>query len=189
MDTYYPINYDKSIKKQRLVYDLNLTVIWSYIVCYFNAIVLFAIISVLLGWLFSSNSIGTTYFSVIVLFLAIVLLLFLATNFILLNKTVKIDGIEKEANKNDMITVLSQYFELNNLDTNQKDIIRDVRRSRPMKLGRVVTCLFDDNLVFLNITRLERYNTFSPLSCLFNYYKCKRIAKKFQELQSASPYK
>ena len=188
MDTYYPINYDKSIKKRRLIYDLSLTVIWSYILCYFNAVVLLAMISVLSDWLFSNNSIGTTYFLVAVFFL-VILIFFLTTNFILLNRTIKIDGIEKEANKNDMVTVLEQYYKLNNLDTNQDNMIRDARLSRSMRLGRVVTCLFDGHSVFLNITRLERYNTFSPLSCVFNYYKCKRIAKKFQKLQSTTPYK
>jgi len=184
MNTYYPINYDKSIQKQRLVYKLNMRLVWSYIVCYFAALALYFMILGLLGEFVEGKSIDALYLLPLILLVSIIYLPFMITNLVLLNSTIIIIGKGNESNKTDIVTILNQYYKPDNLDSSQDGIIRDVRLSKHFRMGRIVTCLFDDDLIYLNITRLENLNTFSPFSSIYNYYKCKRIAKKFQILQS-----
>jgi hypothetical protein len=184
MGTYYPINYDKSIQKQKLVYKLNSRVVLSYIICYVAALALYVMILGLFGEFVEGKSIDPIYLTPLVLLVSIIYLPFAITNLLLLNSTIMIIGKGNEANKKDIVTILSKYYKLDNLDSSQDNITRDLRLSKPFRMGRIITCLFDDDLIYLNITRLENLNTLSPFSSIYNYYKCKRIAKKFQILQS-----
>jgi hypothetical protein len=143
----YPIDYIKSIQKQRLIYKVNLRIVWSYIFCYLSAIALFIMIVAILGELFLPKPDGALDAPILILFFSLIVLIWMITNLILLNKMIKIYGIEIEVNKKDIITALSQYYKLNNLDTTDNNIIRDIKPYRFILNGRIITCLFDNEKV------------------------------------------
>jgi hypothetical protein len=137
----------------------------------------------LIGVVFANKPQDLFYFPALTLLLWFITLFWMIANLILMNVFIKIDGKEKEVNRNDMITTLHQYYKLNNLDIADENIIRDIKPYKFILNGRIITCLLDNEILYLNITSLQNFNNLTPYSGLYNYYKCKRIARRFRELQ------
>lgn len=186
MDSFYPINYTKSIQKQRLVYDINSKLIVSYIVCYISAVVLLVMLLAIFGELFADGANSILYIPAVLPIIVIILLCWIVVSLILLNSTVKIQGRSKETNKTDIVAILWRRYKLKNLDITDENMIRDIKPYVFIFNGRVITCLFDNKDIYLNITSVQNYNNFSPFSAIYNFCRCKRIAKDFQKLQSSN---
>ena len=140
----------------------------------------------ILGELFADRAKAIFYFPGLLPIAAIIILCWIVVSLILLNSTVKIQGKLKESNRRDIVTILLRYYKLKNLDTTAENIIRDVKPYVFMLNGRIISCLFDNDIIHLNITSIQNYNHFSPFSVIYNYYRCKIIAKDFQRLQSSN---
>ena len=185
MAAFYPIDYIKSVQKQRLIYKLNARIIFSYMICYLSAFAGFIMISAAFGELFIEPG-AIFYTPALVLFLLIILHLWTIMNLISLNRMVKFDGKNRTTNKDDIIAILKQFYKLDNLDTTDENVIRNIKPYRFILNGKIITCLFDHEIVYLNLTSLQNYNLISSFSGLYNYYKCKRIAQRFKQLQANS---
>ena len=106
-------------------------------------------------------------------------------NMILLNAFARVEGIQKNLNRKDMITLLSHTYNLLNLDTSDENMIRDVKLNGAFDGRRVITCLLHDNAVYLNVTTLvTRGDVFSPFSGIYNLWRCRRIVNKLKLRQS-----
>jgi hypothetical protein len=182
MASVLPINYQKSIAKERLIYKTNTSLIFTYLFSGFNA---FVILAVLTMPVFVGFSDTLTWLQPFYIIFIIVFYCWAIANVVLLNSFVKIKGIHPEDNRKDIIEALSKYFVLENLDGTSAGIIRDIRLPWAFRNGRAVTCLLDEDMIYLNSVRLMRAASISVYSAVFMYYKCKRVAKQFQKLQAA----
>jgi len=184
METYYPVNYNKSIQKQRLIYILSTRIIWSYIICYISAAVAFVMLLGIFVNYFAYQPTDPSYYPAIIPLLGLIALCWMIANLVLMNAFVKVDGKDKEANRKNMIAILHQYYKLNNLDIADENMIRDIKPYEFVINGRMFTCLMDNEIVYLNITTVQNFHNLSPFNGLYNYYKCKRLAKEFKRLKS-----
>lgn len=181
MPAFFPVDYTKSIAKQKLVYKSSVNLTFEHIVYYIGFITILscpvAIVTMSLLWGKQDISIG-------IIVSLLVVIVWLVSNVVLLNAFVIIEGKQRDINKKDIITVLSKYKTLENLDQTKPNSIRDVKSTELFVNGRVVTCLFKGNKMYLNITSLLRGNSFSFFSGFYNYISCKLIEKDFKKLQT-----
>ena len=177
MDTFLPVDYQKSIEKQRLVYKRSSDSTFEYVLFY---LVMITVLGSSLAGVFIPVVLGD--FTVIYI-IPIVLLFdaWFVANAILLNAFIKIKGNQTKDHKKDIIKAIGESLELENLDQPETNMIRDVRLSGFLQSGRVVTCVFDQDTIYLNITSLMRGNALSIFGGLYNYYRCKSIAEDFKE--------
>jgi hypothetical protein len=109
MPAFFPVDYTKSIVKQKLVYKSSVNLTFEYIIYYLRFITILscpvAIIIMFLFWGIQDISIGITAF----LFVVIV---WLVSNVVLLNAFVVIEGKKRDIDKKDIITVLSSIKHL-----------------------------------------------------------------------------
>lgn len=183
MASLLPINYQKSIAKERLIYKTTAGLVFTYLYSGFNALIILAVVTMPAFVKFSDTLtwLRPFYFVFIIAFYFWAII-----NIILLNAFVKVMGTNLEDNRKDIIDALSKYFSLENLDEKSDGIIRDIRLPWAFRNGRAITCLLDENMIYLNSVRLMRPSSISFYSAVFMYYKCKRVAKQFQELQAAA---
>ncbi|MFI5138528.1 MAG: hypothetical protein ACHQIM_11945 [Sphingobacteriales bacterium] len=175
--TRHPVDINNSIQKGKLVYSSGYGIVFDYFFSYFVAILVIALISVPT---FFSKVVQIGYMPRGVIVLVVLADIWMIANLVHLNTLVKISGKQKEVNKKDILIALADFYKLDNLITGA-DIIQDEKLSMPG--GRVITCLFDDNAVYINKTTLIKNDGLSPFSGLFNYYRCRQIAKNFTLLQ------
>jgi len=176
MPGFLPIDYQKSIAKKKLVYRAGRDLTFEY-VCFYGAA--FAIIgacsaAVIIGYY------AMPFYCVII---ALVAILWFVLNTLLLNAfvSISIEGTDINDNKKKLLKILPHFFDLDNLDESETNVIRDARLHSFLKSSRVITCLFNDNIIYLNITYLMRANALSVFGGLFGYYRCKIIAKAFKQ--------
>jgi hypothetical protein len=171
METFLPIDYAKSLQKQRLVYQTNLTVVFEYI--WYCFVLLVTMGPVTMPIIFKPANVS--HISIYYIIFCAVFDSWMISNLFYLNAFVKIPGTDHDG----LIRVLSEFYKLRNLDI--KDFkIRDVRLVGFFHGGRVITVLLNKEIMYLNVTTLLRYDGLSCFNGLYNYYKCKRIAKRFE---------
>jgi len=179
MATFYPIDFNKSIEKKQLVYKTNPDLIMEYIVLGLSLILTIGVPSFLAIITFKSLS------DIFQILLCLLWDGFIIANLILFRSLVKVEGKSKRENKNDIIKILSKDYQLQNEHPMRNGMIRDIKVDSFSRWGRVITCLFDDNAVYLNVTTVYKGDSFSCFNGLLNYIRCKGMAKDFQRLQSA----
>jgi hypothetical protein len=180
VDIFYAIDYNKSIKKKRLVYKTGYSIVFEYI--WYWLIILFSAGVVTLPAIVKPANVS--HISIYYILFCIVFDFWLMLNVFFLNAFVEIQGQQKDLNKEDIINTLSEFYNLKNLNTSGNKIIRYVRLTGFFHGGRVVSVLLKDDIIYLNITTLLRYDGLSCFNGLYNYYKCRRIANRFKELQT-----
>jgi hypothetical protein len=168
------INFDKSIKKRRLIYK-DRGVIVDYIITYAGSLLFITLGCMLLVSKFS-------VMPVVILILTVGFIAWMIANVILFNVLIKVNGKDINTNRNDVIKVLNEYFNLN-IENNDQVIIRNVKLSGFIYWGRVITVLLDDDSVYINIQSLGRGDALSFFHGFTNYLKSKRIAKRFSQIQ------
>jgi hypothetical protein len=176
MDTFHTVDFDKSVKKRRLVYKTSGFLVFGYIMCVFVA--LMAMCCITGPAIFKISNISQISIYYIIFF--VVFDVWMIANIIFLKSLVRVEGIQKNLNRKDMIILLSHTFDLRNLDTSDENIIRDIRLNDIFDGNRVITCLLNDNAVYLNVTSLLRGDVFSPFSGVYNFWRCRRIINKLK---------
>ena len=168
------IDYANSILKNRLVYNRKGWFFFEYVQ---NA-VLFLLIIVMLYASFQEPSPFYRIVTVLIFF-------FLITNFIYLNSLVKVQGQQPLINKENAIITLNHFYENLTFAESKENILRDVHQSNGFS-GRCITLLFHDENVYFHIATLGRADVINPVTAIFNYYKCKKIADTFLEKQKTN---
>jgi len=168
------INLQRSIEKRRLIYE-NRTMIADYIITYIGflffiilaGILLVTKITVMPFWVFG---------------FVVGFIIWMIANATLSNFLIKVDGRDVTSNRQDIITVLNDFFHLNIEDSDQI-VIENVKLSGFIHWGRVITLLLDNNSIYINIQTLGRSDAISFFHGFTNYLKSRRIAKRFSQIQ------
>ncbi len=178
MSNFYPIDHDTSIQKLKLVYKSSPDVILEYLYLGLTSIIALGAPSFLAI---------ISYKSALDILQTILCLLwdaFIISNLILFRSLVKVEGNPKRDNKKDIIKILSKSYQLQNEHIMHDEMIRDISINPFTRWGRVITCLFNDNCIYLNVTTVFKRDSFSCFNGLLNYIQCRDMAKEFQKIQS-----
>lgn len=168
------INVQKSITKKKLIYK-DRGIIVDNVITYTGSLLFITLGFVLLISKFF-------LMPLIVLILNIAFIAWMIANMLLFNVLIKVKGKDINSNRNDIITALNDYFNLN-IENNDQIIIRNTKLSGFIYWGRIITILLDNNSIYINIQSLGRGDAFSFFHGFTNYLKSKRIVKRFFQIQ------
>jgi len=170
------VDYEKSIKRQRLVYKPTGSVVFNKIFDYGLSIFF---IGIAIDGLFQSiRDHQTNIFSLGISSLVIV---WLTSNLYFNNNLVKFQGKSIEKNKEDLLNTLDVFFSSYNFIINNDEMMRSFQPHGNPIWGRIITVLFKDDLIYLNITTLGRSDSPTWIHGLFNFIKAKRIARYYRK--------
>lgn len=164
-----------SIQKLRLIYDRSFAMIFDYTMAYL--IGLFPVIAFSLSLIAQPDNlpaISLVFYTACFLFDV-----WMIINLYLLKALVKID-IGDIANKDNIENALNQFYDNLKFEEISENVFQYEKPSSFLKgwYGKVVTVLVDDYIIYLNVTSLGRGDTPSAIHGLYNYLKCKKIAKQ-----------
>lgn len=108
--------------------------------------------------------------------------LWLIANLILTNSLVKIEGKDITSNRAVIKDCLEAFYNDIDLQPGGQRMIRNFKPAGWLNWGRIITVIFDENSMFINITTLGRGNSASPFHGLTNYLKCRRIAARIKNI-------
>ena len=180
MASYIPVDFTRSIEKKRLVYKNRSKFILEYFTFYF---LIFLTVMLSVGLIYGAISVHSLAQSMSTIIPVLLYDTWILTNIIMLNHFVIIDGADRETNKQDIIKVLIDLNLTENLNTTAPNMVGDFKSTR-FSAGRVITCLFYKNMVYINITSLVRADGPSIFGGLFNYFICKNIVRQFKKLRA-----
>jgi hypothetical protein len=88
-------------------------------------------------------------------------------NLLLMDALVKIQGSDINSNRKNILSAINELFNNLEIKDSGQNIIRDIKYSTNSKYNtnsQVITILFDDKDVYLNITSIIKYSSVSPFS-------------------------
>jgi hypothetical protein len=88
-------------------------------------------------------------------------------NLLLMYALVKIQGSDINSNRKNILSAINELFNNLEIKDSGQNIIRDIKYSTNSKYNtnsQVITILFDDKDVYLNITSIIKYSSVSPFS-------------------------
>ncbi len=171
------VNVDKSIQRKRLVYKVTVGTFLDYFFTYFLGS---AVIILCLGPNFTDKNPTPP---IILIIISCAVALWMIANLILLNGLVKFKGKDLNTNRKDINSVLNTYYDSNTVITTDR-LIRSVKSTKGFSFGNIVSIILDDEMVYLNITTLGKDDMPSPFSGLYNYVRCRGIAKIIKSHQN-----
>ncbi|MEO6851733.1 MAG: hypothetical protein ABI203_10260 [Mucilaginibacter sp.] len=174
------INFEKSIKTNRLVFKLTFGTIFDYFLSYFSSIFLIVLAGLFIPMMI--NGLKNEFALTLAIICCVIVIVWMIANLILMNNLVVIDGSNLISNKKRILKSLDALFD--DIDSSKIDenVIRNIRLSTSIRWGRAITVLFNEEKIYLNILTLGRGDGPSPFHGLSNYIKCKRIAAIFNQM-------
>lgn len=175
MDLFHPLNIEKSVRKRRLIYKLTFKLVLDYMGYFFIGTLLYGVCFILAHALFEHTNVP----SLIIKLFNGLLTIWIIADVLFCSLTVKLTGRGKGRNKKALNDILNaKYKRLTRLSATN-DMMR--YKQEPKIAGSIylITCLFDNDEAFINITSLGKGSGFLPFNGLFNYLQSRRIAKTF----------
>lgn len=172
------VDYDKSIRKRRLVYKKTIGYIILDYIMMRGLIIFMSAMILLVGcqeWWPQGN-----YAAVI---LACFPAIWVTVSLFYLNTLVEVKGLGIVRNKEDVMNTLEFFYEDVTFDASKENMIRDVKPTGWWP-GRVVTVLLAGDSVYFNKTALAKGSSVSPISGWTDYLKAKEMAAYFVRLQT-----
>lgn len=180
------IDYEKSVAKQKLVYKITIWIIWDSVISYF-IMLLFIFLGLLpLVALFTGSHVPLLLSCFCLIYLA-----WMLANILLRNAFVKIIGTDDDNNQSVIKETLNSFYN-DDLDFQiaDKKMLRSMVPTGSVSWGRVITVVFDKNIILLNITTLGKGNAVSFLHGYSNYVKARRFLKYYNSSPAPSrPWK
>ena len=173
------IDYEKSIAKQKLVYNRKGYFVVDYILS--SGVMILLITSMLYAGYFALKD-ESNYFLFPISLLAEA---WLVVSLFFLNKLVKVNGKGIVRNKEDVMNTLKHFYTELTFEASEENIIRDVKPTF-WGPGRDLIVLLDGNDVYFHKASLMKGSSINPASGFTDNLKAKEIAKYFQELQAKS---
>ena len=168
-----PVNFEKSIKKQRLIYKMTGSVIFNYVFGYIMMLFYMAF-GIIIFW-FHGRYAPLWLWLVFVLYIS-----WMIANLFLRDSLIKIDGRELSVNKQNMVLTLDEFYRNLTFQVDSENELRSVKPSYRPIWGRVITVFFDKNCIYLNISTLGKDDLPTFVHGFTNYLKARRIAKYFR---------
>jgi hypothetical protein len=165
------INIEKSLVRQRLIYQLSAMLIFDY----FFALMSICVVTVpVIIKPANVSHIAVWYFVLCVLFDEWMIL-----DLLLMNKLVKTDYKNTSLLKEDIEAALYKYCGQFEIQEHTNGVLRYSQPSGFFTrwFGKDITILYNDTFLYINIMALGKGNTPSPFHGLSNYLKCKCLAK------------
>ena len=173
--TLYPLNIVKSIRRQRLTYKVTFSYIFDYFFSLFAAG-----ITLFIGYIFSKNATDNLSQNTSLFFTSVILTIiasWLFTNIYFSNVLVKVKGGYAANNKVELHAVITRKFKRLNKTVEGDNLVTYYREPRFIGLSLLITCVFNDNDIYFNISSLGRGDGPLPFSGLYNYFRAKRLVK------------
>ncbi len=165
------VDIEKSLKRGRLVFKLTGSYIFTTLLIYLAVLILIAVFAGALLNPKISHPPAVTIISSLIF-------LWLIANLVLTNSLVKIEGKDIASNRANMKDYLESFYSDIDLQPGEQRMIRNFKPIGWLNWGRIITVIFDENSMYINITTLGRGNSASPFHGLVNYLKCRRIAAR-----------
>ncbi|MHB8208701.1 hypothetical protein [Mucilaginibacter sp.] len=170
------VDYEKSIKRQRLAYKPTGSVVFTQIFDY--GLYIFFIGIAVDGLFQCIRAHQTNFFS---LEISSFVIPWLTSNLFFNNNLVKFQGKSVAKNKEDLLNTLDVFFPSYNFIINNDEMMRSFEPNGNPIWGRIITILFKDDLIYLNITTLGRSDSPTWIHGLFNFIKAKRIVRYYNK--------
>ncbi|MDN3580601.1 hypothetical protein [Mucilaginibacter flavus] len=165
------VNYPKSIIKNKLIYKITGGVIFDYVISYsIMSVFLFVFLIPILTSISGSKELIWAVPICVAIELFMVLSMFYRNAFVITK------GEDISQNKQKITEVLDAFYADLDYQVNDELIMRSITPVGSPIWGRIITILFDDNLIYLNITSLGKGNTTSTAHGFLNYLKARKIA-------------
>jgi len=170
------VDYEKSIKRNRLVYKITPEYIFDSILSWI--VMGFYITIGLIPLLFKLTN--GNHAPILVMIIALLYLLWMISNMLLRNTLVKIEGTNVIENKQHLLDTMDAYFSNYDFSVNDNKMMRSYMPTGNPIWGRIITILIDENSMLLNVATLGKGNFPTFAHGLWNFLKAKRIAKYFK---------
>ena len=175
------IDFQKSVDTGRLVYNTGDSTRMNYLFNYF-----FAFVLMILPFApnFGVNQYISSLSSPQTFAFALVFDSWMIANLLLFNKLLVVKGISVQSSRQDIRKSLDEG-RLEILDTNGDRLTRYIQYPYDYSSQkRLITCLYTEDRVYLNISSLDRHDEPSLFYVFINYMRCKQVAKVFKQLQA-----
>jgi len=174
------INYQKSLVKQRLIYERRGPFKRQFLVR--NGTILLVII----GATYAAINEITENGSYVPIVLTLLIEAFLIISFIIHNSFVKITGRDLLMNQEIAFVTLRHFYPDLTITECAKNAFRGIKLSAGFDSGVSVVVLFEDDKVYFNKATIGRANEINEFAGIFNYLKAQEISAYFDELQKKS---
>ena len=168
------VDIEKSLKRGRLAFKLTGSYIFNTVLIYGTVLILIAGFA---GAQLNPKIDHPPGFTII----SCLIFLWLFANLILTSSLVKIEGKDITSNRAAIKDCLELFYSDVDLQPGEQRMIRNFKPVGWVSWGRIITVIFDENSVYINITTLSRGNSASPFQGLANYLKCRRIRRSFSK--------
>jgi hypothetical protein len=170
------VNYEKSINKNRLVYvNTPSYVIMHVLWLIFMLPIMLLGPCILLSALHKGDQ-GGVIFGIFILPVSI----WLIAGFFFKNAVVKIEGTNLEQNKQNIIDTLNAFYDDLEFQVDNGEILRSKKPSGKPIWGRMITVMFNNDEMLLNISTIGKHQDITVVHGYTNYLKAKKIAEYFQ---------
>ena len=179
------VDFNKSIERRKLVYNEWKSPIFDRLFTWFIGL---TVIAVVIGLLLNNGFDN----SIPLICITAAITIWMLGNLLLMDTLVKIPGRDINSNRKNILSSFNELFDDLEIKDSGQNIIRDIKYSTNSKYNtnsRIITILFDNKDVYLNITSIIKYSSVSPFSGWFNYLKCKQVARAFILKQDHILYK
>ncbi|TSD62157.1 hypothetical protein FFF34_019555 [Inquilinus sp. KBS0705] len=164
------IDVDRSIDRQRLIYKSSFSLYFEY----FSRCLLASCMFFLGNILIQAYEIPDPLATIIIIFLSIWLL----GSLYFINKLNKIIGLNDEGNKLKVAAFLHDKFDNITCIYSSHHIYIYINEPKPIGITKIITLLFYNNEVYLNISTLNKKTDSKMfLSATYDYFKAKNIQK------------
>ncbi|MBD1385957.1 hypothetical protein IDJ75_11755 [Mucilaginibacter rigui] len=179
-NTLYPLNIVKSIQRQRLAYKITFSYVFDYLFLLlavgFSLFVCYIFLKIATDSLSQNISLFLTYT------ILIVIALWLFTNIYFSNALVKVRGGYAANNKVELHNLITKKFKRLNKTVELDNLVAYYREPKFAGLSILITCIFNDNDIYLNISSLGRGDGPLPFSGLYNYFRAKRLLESLKRI-------
>ena len=169
------VDFNKSIERKKLIYIEGKSFIFDRLFTWFIGL---TVIAVIIGILLNNGFEN----AIPLMGITAAITIWMLANLLLMDVLVKVPGNDINSNRKNILSSFNEAFDDLEIKDSGENIIRDIKYSTNSKYNtncRVITILFDDKDVFLNITSIIKYSSVSPFGGWFNYLKCKQVARAF----------
>ncbi len=171
------IDYEKSIKKERLVYKRKGFFKWMFLV----QTGYFLLVAVGFGYAGINEFVqDSNRILAIFMFLSA---LFLIASVLCTNVFAKVNGVGLLKNKEDAFVTLKHFYPDLKIQEVEENAFRIVKLSSSFNTGKSIVVIFHNKNVYFNNATLGRASAVTELFGIFNYLKSKKIATYFTVLQ------
>ena len=168
------ISVNESIKKKRLIYQIDGEIIFLYIMMYFMSLILpITTILILISDIQHNRNLLIPFYIVFVF-----IDLWMLAGIYYTNKLYQFYDQTFIKHKNEIISLLKAYYPDTEFYSESPDLIRGEKEIGWLKMrARIITVILTNDSIYVNILNTYRGENFSPFQGVYNYYRSKILIR------------